>query len=291
MAGDPAWALRAQRAALGPRRSQRRPHRAGGSPHGLAGVGEPRAAAELAPVGVGEAGPVAAADVQVAVRPEGQVPDGVRGELLAPLVGDQRLLAAGADAGRRVDGDTGQVAGDRAAVGGRPRRGGTAVAPAGRVADRVVVVGVEHVDEVAAGGPEARVDGQTQQAPVPEVLDLRAQVDDLGGVGSAGESNTLTMPPFSPTNTLPPGAKAIAVGRVSPDHTATSENPLGTAAATAGDVGAADRVARPRTSPPRSGGGAAATGAGDSSAAPKATSRANEQILRAVLRAEFPRVS
>ena len=111
------------------------------------------------------------------------------------------------------------------------------------------------------------------------------------GVGSAGESNTLTMPPFSPTNTLPPGAKAIAVGRVSPDQTATSENPLGTAAATAGDVGAADRVARPRTSPPRSGGGAAATGAGDSSAAPKATSRANEQIRRAVLRAEFPPVS
>jgi len=92
---------------------------------------------------------------------------------------------------------------------------------------------------------------------------------------SKSESNTFTIPPFSPTNTLPPGAKAIAVGRVSPLHTAVSENPLGTAAATAGDVGAADRVAWPRTSPPRSwdGGGAADTGAADSSATPKATSK------------------
>src|SRR6266516_1353177 len=70
-------------------------------------------------------------------------------------------------------------------------------------------------------------------------------------LGSAGESNTLTMPPFSPTNTLPPGAKAMAVGRFSPLHTALSENPVGTAAVTAGDVGAAERVAGPRTSPPR----------------------------------------
>ena len=54
---------------------------------------------------------------------------------------------------------------------------------------------------------------------------------------SESESNTLTMPPFSPTNTLPPGAKAIAVGRVSPLHTATSENPPGTAAVTAGGGG------------------------------------------------------
>ena len=38
------------------------------------------------------------------------------------------------------------------------------------------------------------------------------------------------MPPFSPTNTLPPGAKAMAVGRVSPLHTAESRT-VGTAAA------------------------------------------------------------
>src|SRR4029450_12114630 len=107
------------------------------------------------------------------------------------------------------------------------------------------------------------------------------------GVWRGVESNSSPMPPFSPTNTLPPGAKAMAVGRVSPDQTATSENPLGTAAATAGDVGAADRVTRPSTSPPLSGGGAAATGAGDSSAAPKAIGMANEQIRRAVMRAAF----
>jgi hypothetical protein len=78
---------------------------------------------------------------------------------------------------------------------------------------------------------------------------------------------------------------------MSPDQTATSENPLGTAAVAAGDVGAADRVARPRTSPPRSGGGAAATGTADSSGTPKATGKANEQIRRAVRRAGFPPVS
>jgi hypothetical protein len=85
-------------------------------------------------------------------------------------------------------------------------------------------------------------------------------------VVSESESNTFTIPPFSPTNTLPPGAKAIAVGRASPLQTATSENPVGTAAAlTAGEVGAADRVAGPRTSPRRSGGVTAAPAGGDSS--------------------------
>jgi hypothetical protein len=144
-----------------------------------------------------------------------------------------------------------------------------------------------------AGAAETRVDGQAQQAAVPVVLDLGAQVDDLGGGGVGGESNTLTMPPFSPMNTLPPGAKAIAVGRVSPDQTSPSENPLGTAAATAGDVGAADRVARPKTAPPRAwdGGGAADTGAADSSATPKATTKANEQVCRAVRRAGLPPLS
>src|SRR5262245_12050592 len=58
------------------------------------------------------------------------------------------------------------------------------------------------------------------------------------------------MPLFSPTNTLPSGAKAMAVGRVSPPNTRLSTNPLGTAAAAAGDVGAVDLVALPRTSPP-----------------------------------------
>ena len=102
------------------------------------------------------------------------------------------------------------------------------------------------------------------------------------GVGSEVESNTLTMPPFSPTNTLPPGAKAMAVGRVNPLHTAVSVNPVGTAARAAGDVGAADLVARPRTSPRSPGRVAAAadTGAAENSAMPSTTGNASEQILR-----------
>src|SRR5215218_4423413 len=89
------------------------------------------------------------------------------------------------------------------------------------------------------------------------------------------------MPPFSPTNTLPPGAKAIAVGRVSPLHTAVSVNPVGTAARAAGDVGAADLVARPRTSPRSPGRAAAAdTGAAENSAMPRTTGNASEQIRR-----------
>ena len=74
------------------------------------------------------------------------------------------------------------------------------------------------------------------------------------------------MPPFSPTNTLPPGAKAIAVGRVSPPNTRLSANPAGTAAAAAGDVGAVDLVARPRTSPRSPGLGPADAGTAGSNA-------------------------
>src|SRR6266699_1508332 len=108
-------------------------------------------------------------------------------------------------------------------------------------------------------------------------------------LGSAGESNTLTMPPFSPTNTLPPGAKAMAVGRFSPLHTALSENPVGTAAVTAGDVGAAERVAGPRTSPPRP--PAADAGPAASREARRTTSEPAENAFRAPLRARLDRAS
>ena len=101
-------------------------------------------------------------------------------------------------------------------------------------------------------------------------------------VVSESESKTFTIPPFSPTNTLPPGAKAMAVGRVSPLQTATSENPVGTAAAlTAGEVGADDRVAGPRTSPCRSGDGAADAGpAGDDSSVISNASRQTDARRR-----------
>jgi hypothetical protein len=104
------------------------------------------------------------------------------------------------------------------------------------------------------------------------------EVDHLGGVASASESNTLTTPPFSPTNTLPPGAKAIAVGRVRPLHTAVSANPVGTAAVTAGDVGAVDRVAGPSTSPPPR--GPAAAGLADTREASTATSEPTRSAWR-----------
>src|SRR4029453_14979317 len=121
----------------------------------------------LAPGGVVEARPVAAGHVQVAVRPERQVADGVGGELLAPLVGDQRLLDAGGHAGDRGDRGGRQVAGDGGAVGGGTGRARAVVTPAGRAALRVVVVGVEHVDVVAAGGGEAPGGPQTHPAPGP----------------------------------------------------------------------------------------------------------------------------
>ncbi len=157
----------------------------GGSPQGLAGVGLPSASAELAPVGVVEAGAVAAADVEIAVLAEVERAGRVARELLAPVVDERRL------AGRPVRADGGQAAeaaADHAAVGRGAGRRWTGVgrlachAPlGGRAADHGVE-GVEDVDVVVRR--EVGVDRQPQQAAVPEVIDLRAQVGDDGvGVG------------------------------------------------------------------------------------------------------------
>ena len=114
--------------------------------------------------------------------------DGVTGELLAPaahehLLGAGHLVAAGGEAGQArldhapVDGRTRWV---RAAV-----PDGTGGAPArGRTPGQGVVRG-ERVH--LRPGRELRVEGETQQPAVPEVVHLRPQEKPLGGTPPAAE--------------------------------------------------------------------------------------------------------
>src|SRR5829696_2455522 len=99
--------------------------------------------------------------------------------LLAPVL-DQDLLGAGHLVGVGVDLQAREAPADHAAVGGGTRGGGTRVgeyarrAPARRrlCAAELVVVCVEDVD-IRVGG-EVRVEGQPEQTPVPEVVDVGA---------------------------------------------------------------------------------------------------------------------
>ena len=133
----------------------------------------------LAPVGEVEAGAVAAADVERAVVAEREAADGVARILLAPVL-DQHLLGAG----HRVAGglQPREPSGDDAAVGrgaGRCRarvREDAWRAPARRdPADRRVVR-VEDVD--VRRRREARIEREPEQAAVPEVVHVRAQVGE-----------------------------------------------------------------------------------------------------------------
>ena len=140
-------------------------------------------AALLAVVGDVEVGAVTAADVEGAVGTERQVADRVAGELLAPVL-DQHGLAGRHVAAR---GEARDATGDHAAVGRGAGRRRTAVRrlagdpPARRgAADRRV----ERVGDVDVRcRRKVRVEGQPEHAPVPEVVDLGAEIRKHGGRG------------------------------------------------------------------------------------------------------------
>ena len=118
----------------------------------------------LSVVDEGEAGAVAAAHVERAVRAERERADRVARELLAP-VADQHLLAAGHHVADR--GESGEPAGHDAAVGRRTRRRRAAVGPPGtgrRAADRGVVR-VEHVDVRRSPGSSGGAPSRAGRGP------------------------------------------------------------------------------------------------------------------------------
>src|SRR5207248_1759787 len=128
----------------------------------------------LAVVDEGEAGPVAAADVQGAVGTKDEVADRVTRVLLAPSV-DQHLFRC-----RRVPGNrqARQATADDTAVGCRPGRARAAVVPRRcRTTDRRVV-GVEHID--VGAGWEIGIEDETEQPAIPIVIYLTAEVSDDG---------------------------------------------------------------------------------------------------------------
>ena len=175
-----AQVLRTQRPSFGGWRRQSRPY-----PTGRIAAGVERVTI-LAVVGEVEARPVPAADVQSPVGAEGQVSDRVGGVLLAPVL-DQDLLASGHRVAPGSACQPREAPAYHAAVRGCARGGGAGVgrdtrrAPArGRATDRGVV-GVEDVNVGVAG--EVRGEGEPEQAPIPEVVDLGAQVGEGGGRG------------------------------------------------------------------------------------------------------------
>ena len=164
-----------------------RPRRSPGSGHRVAARVDrgrrPGVAAELAPVHAVEAGAVATGHEQHAVAVERQRPAGVARELLAPLavhaVADEVQAAGGiGDVGREVDRVPVELAADDAAVRGGARRGGAGVVPDGRRLTRRRVVVVVEVD-VRAAVEEVGVERDAQQAAVPEVVDVGADVEHL----------------------------------------------------------------------------------------------------------------
>ena len=151
------------------------PTPAGGSPQGFFGVGGPASAAVLPVVDAGEARALATADVQLAVGPEAEVADRVARVLLAPLVGDQALRRSDlAVVGRHLDPD--ELAADDTPVGVRPRRSRAPVVPDRRRLPRRRVVGVQEIHVPVRR--EARVERNPQQAAVPVVVDLGAEIGD-----------------------------------------------------------------------------------------------------------------
>ena len=138
----------------------------GGSPHGF------ERAAVLAPVGEAEGGAVPGRRVEIAVRPELDLALRMARVLLAP-VRDEHGLHAGRAHARETPRDDAAV--DVAARGVRARVGGRAGgAPAGGRAADGRVVRVEDVDVGIRG--ELRVERHPEQAAVPVVVHLRAQV-------------------------------------------------------------------------------------------------------------------
>ena len=151
---------------------------AGLAPPGIA-AGVHRAAV-LPPVDEVEARAVAGARVEHAVGAEHQVAGRVARVLLAPVALEERHLSTLHRDG--IDVDAREPALHHAAVVRRTRRRRTRIAgdvrraPARRGAAGHRIVGVERVEVRASR--EARVDRQAEQAAVPEVVHLRAQVDD-----------------------------------------------------------------------------------------------------------------
>ena len=122
-----------------------------------------------------EARAVTAAHVQGAIGPERERADRVAGVLLAPVL-DQHLLTAGHRVAGRLQ--PREPAADHASVSGRTWRRGARVPPLGcrrRVAEDVVVA-VQDVD--VRIGRKAGREGHAQQATVPEVVNVRAQVGE-----------------------------------------------------------------------------------------------------------------
>ena len=121
----------------------------------------------LPPVGDVVVRALTRADVQRTVGAERQRSERVARVLLAPVL-DQHLLEAAAQAR--------QPACDDAAVLHRARRRRALVTPAReRRRVRVLVVGVEDI-HVRPPGPEAGVELHPEQSPVPEVVDLPAEI-------------------------------------------------------------------------------------------------------------------
>ena len=130
---------------------------------------------------------VAAADVEGAVGPEVEVADGVARVLLAPVRDQRRRRRRHHVSGQ---GQPREASADDASVteGARPGRwAGTRVTQhAGRppllgLATRQGVAGVEDIQ--VGVRRKLGINGQPEQAPIPEVVDLVAEVGDLGGGG------------------------------------------------------------------------------------------------------------
>jgi hypothetical protein len=174
-----AQVLRPQRSPLGRRRRER-----GADAAGRVAARVHRAAV-LAPVGEAEGGAVACRGIQRAVGPELELALRVARVLLAPVLHEHRLLTGrveprempGNDA--PVDVSAGRV---RARIRGRAHRPPARRGPSdGRVA---------RVEDVDVGvGRKLGVEHHSQQAAVPVVVHLRAQVgvDGRGGVREAVE--------------------------------------------------------------------------------------------------------
>ena len=137
--------------------------------------------AVLAPVGEVEARSIAAADIERPVSAKRQVANRVARVLLTP-VGDQRKRLGG-NVARRCE--PSQAAGHDATVCRRAWRRGTGVSvgvrssPPRSRSPRHGIVGVERIDVRRCW--EVGVQRQTEQAAVPEVVDLRPKVCELCG--------------------------------------------------------------------------------------------------------------
>ena len=119
-----------------------------------------------------------------------------------------------------------ELAADDAAVGRAPGRTGAVVVPLGVVPDRRGlpgwrVVHVVHVD-VVAPIEEVGIERDAQQAAVPVVVDVGADIEDLRRRGVVDGVVLLDDPALLRDERLAIGANRIVVGQVSPVNTGTS---------------------------------------------------------------------